>query len=87
MLVPKTLYRQPVTMSLWAIPYKMKEGQSPQDLLHTIHLWDWWGSPGWYGSIPAHKIRQIRLYLEALPPGTIPEYPGEWSEPPELAPF
>lgn len=29
----RVLYRQPDTMGLWGIPYDMREGQSPRDLL------------------------------------------------------
>lgn len=28
----RTLYRQPDTLSLWGIPYAMREGQTPRDI-------------------------------------------------------
>ena len=72
----ETLYRSNTgDLSLWAIPYKMKPGQSPRDLLHYQDNWTWLGSPGWYGD---SKDAILNL-LSSIPEDAIPLYPGEWT--------
>lgn len=45
----KVLWRQPSTLALWGIPYRMREGQQPYDLwkAHRDYVAP---RPGWYGS-------------------------------------
>ena len=73
----KTLYRSNTgCMSLWGIPYKMKPGQGPKDLIGNTENWTWLGSPGWYGSTKT-KILGI---LSTIPDDAIPTHPGEWTD-------
>lgn len=98
------LYREPDTMTIWGIPYAMRPGQSPRDLLrgderrretheynarysdtyrqaHTFRAakddWIYLGSEGWYGSMSAERIAEVKAFLAAHE-DDVPQYPGEW---------
>lgn len=85
MIKIKTLWRQPDTMSLWGLPFRMNReiGQEPR------HLWEagrksfiWLGSPGWFGSMTEAEQAEVKAFL-AQHEGNIPLGPGEWDELPE----
>ena len=78
----QVLYRQNDTMSLWGIPYTMRPGQSPSDLLAAgnIQGWVWMGTPGWWGSLPRERVQAIQAFLEPIREAdAVPTHPGEFS--------
>lgn len=79
----RVLWRQPDTMALWGIPYRMRHdiGQSPGDLYEARNTcgWVWLGSPGWYGSYSSGEIQKVVSFL-SYHADMIPDNPGEWTE-------
>ena len=61
----KVLYRQPDNNVLWGIPYKMKPGQSPRDLLNHPNR-------GW-------KALNVKDAMERWGVA-VPTHPGEWAD-------
>lgn len=47
----KVLYREPDTMFLWGIPYGMRPGQSPRDLIDGYRRYSVPLRPGHYGTV------------------------------------
>ena len=45
----RVLFREPLVLTLWGIPYDMRPGQSPRDLWKAHHEWTA-PRPGHYGS-------------------------------------
>jgi hypothetical protein len=77
------LFRQSDSLSLWGIPYRMRPGQSPRDILRgplgkygPPADWVYLGSPGWWGDLTARD----RALVEALLAGAddVPTGPYEW---------
>ena len=64
---------------IWAIPYKMRVGQSPKDILEKYR--DTWvflcTLSGWYGDKTQEEVRQVTELLEFTGK---PSYSGEWFE-------
>ena len=86
----RVLYRAPDSLTLWGIPYDLRPGQEPRKILErfrqrgTAEDWIYLGEPGWFGSLPAARVREIKEFLR-----THKEYvPGnsyEWSPLPRSA--
>ena len=64
---------------VWAIPYKMREGQSPKDILEKYRgSWIFLCTlSGWYGDKTQEEVRQAN---ELLAFTGKPSYSGEWFE-------
>lgn len=77
----RVLYRQDDTLALWGIPYDMRPGQGPKDILPRFRdHWIWLGSPGWWGSYSRVDQRLLKAYLRAAgAQDAIPQNPHEWS--------
>lgn len=74
----KILFREADSMSLWGIPYDMREGQAPRDLLENPKRnWIWLGCPGWWGSLDTPNQKSIKDFLESVK-DSIPGGPNEW---------
>jgi hypothetical protein len=86
----RVLWRQPDTMALWGVPYALREGQSPRDLVRAEWPgrkgagevpgdWLWLGSPGWWGSMAPDAVAAVRAFLAPLEAeGLVPGGPSEW---------
>jgi hypothetical protein len=80
------LFREPDTMALYGIPYRMREGQQPGDLWRrygtpraALSDWVWLGSPGWWGSITPADRERIETWLEDIRL-LVPQGPYEWTD-------
>jgi hypothetical protein len=90
-----TLFRHPNTGSLIGIPYQMRPGQSPRDLLRAhqeyvpskpghygpaqISLADWVALEGCDVSLPKAQREQVQRFCVARAE-LIPKGPGEWTD-------
>ncbi|MFA4971494.1 MAG: hypothetical protein WC683_02695 [bacterium] len=76
----RVLFRQADTLSLWGIPYAMRPGQQPADIM-TEHRgeWLWLGCPGWWYTYTVQEQGQIEAFLKACG-DAVPENPNEWCE-------
>jgi hypothetical protein len=78
----KVLYRQADTMSLWGVPYEMKSGQAPRNIIdgndgRIPGDWIYLGGPGWWGNLSKDRQEEIQAFLEKQ---DVPQWPCEWSE-------
>lgn len=81
----KILFRAPDTMTLWGIPYRMRDdvGQEPRHLFKAGNTknWVYLGGPGWYGSMSRSDQRRVKAFLRPLErKGLVPDGPYEWTE-------
>lgn len=75
----QVLYRAPHTMALYGLPYRMREGQSPRNILDRFRGdWIWLGSPGWWGNLTKAEQEIVTEFL-AIHADDIPDGPCEWS--------
>lgn len=76
----KVLYRHPYNGGLYGLPYGMRPGQTPTDLLRANNTkgWIWLGSQGWWGSLSKRDQKHISRWLESL--ADVPQSPGEWCQ-------
>lgn len=76
----RVLYTAPDTLSLWGIPYKMREGQNPKDIREDYRGdWLWLGTPGWFGAMTSEEILLVRAFLDKFK-ADIPQNPHEWTK-------
>ena len=62
---------------IWAIPYKMRDGQSPKNILEKYRS-DWiflCTLSGWYGDKTKDELKAVKEILEFTGK---PNYSGEW---------
>lgn len=62
---------------VWAIPYKMRDGQSPLDIKES-HRKDWiflCTLSGWYGDKTKEELQDVKTLLAFT---GMPSYAGEW---------
>ncbi|TXH08188.1 MAG: hypothetical protein E6R04_11505 [Spirochaetes bacterium] len=67
-------------MCLYGIPYRMRPGQDPKDILSKYRDdWIWLGTPGWWSNLPIARIEEIKAYLKPLyEKKLVPLGPHEW---------
>jgi hypothetical protein len=73
----RVLFRECYTLTLWGIPYRMRPGQAPKDIVNRVE-WIYLGQPGWfYGSTGDHEAadRWIDAHRDLIPMGHY-----EWTE-------
>jgi hypothetical protein len=76
----QVLYRQPDTLALWGVPYRMRRGQQPHDIPQQYRRdWIWLGQPGWWGSMSRDWQADVKRWL-ARHKSDLPQGPNEWSE-------
>ena len=84
----RVLYRGADSMDLWGIPYGMRPGQGPKDILDRYRdAWIWLGSPGWFGAMDPASIERVKAFVASCGPD-VPCGPYEWcyiAPPPEGA--
>jgi len=77
----RVLYLRPDSLCLYGIPYDMRPGQSPRDIVkykdHPQHGWIWLGSCGSYAGLFAERVAEIEAFLAAWKE-YIPENPHEF---------
>lgn len=103
----KVLFRQSDTMTLWGIPYNLRPGQQPADILrgqrereekdtalsrsrlpanypqlkNLTADWIYLGGPGWFGSMPAEKVKMVKAFIEHYDAtDDVPGGPNEWNK-------
>jgi len=92
----QVLWRQPDTMALYGIPYDMRPGQAPRDLLAknpdgstnwslAPPSWVFLGAPGWWGNMSADRQADVQTFLN-LVSDCVPQGPGEWARIPKDPP-
>lgn len=75
----RILYCAPDTLSLWGIPYQMREGQAPRDIYERFRGdWIWLGTPGWFGTMTEREIVIVKASLNVVK-DNIPQNPHEWT--------
>lgn len=74
----RVLYRGADSMDLWGIPYGMRPGQGPKDILDRYRdAWIWLGSPGWFGAMDPASIERAKAFVASCGPD-VPCGPYEW---------
>lgn len=75
----KVLFRSADCLTLWGLPYNLREGQSPRDLQKDwSHDWIYLGNPGWWGNLSQISIGRILIFLDSLE--DIPHGPYEFCQ-------
>jgi len=77
----QALYRAPDSLTLYGIPYKLREDQSPRNLAEMYREdWIYLGEPGWYGNMSDAQQRMVEEWLAPhRRAGVVPGGPHEWS--------
>lgn len=76
----RVLYRKDDSLTLYGIPYEMKPGQAPKDILERYRgAWFYLGEPGWYGNMTTWQMKTVRDFVDRLEAqGLVPNGPHEW---------
>jgi len=76
----QALYRAPDSLTLYGIPYRLREGQFPRDIAEKYRGdWIYLGEPGWFYGTQAQQqlVEQwLQPYEQA---GIVPGGPHEWT--------
>lgn len=68
----RVLFRAPDTLTLYGVPYEMREGQAPRDIFvgpfkdRFVGEWVYLGEPGWFGLADAAQVKLAKQFIEAL---------------------